>query len=91
MKNTLSMPDMCFGNYNSDSVPCLMAQPNTPQQQPQPGHRPTEEQPSLAVRRKFSEKLFGLFGRIRPARQNSSAERQGEVDGMEAAGGKDGE
>ena len=70
--------DLCVGNYNTDSVPCLMAQPNTPIL---PGQSQSlADQPSLVVRRKFSEKLFGLFGRILP-----SGSRQGSGSGQGAA------
>ena len=60
-----------------------MAQPNTPQQQSKGNNIGNDAQPNLMVKRKISEKLFGLFGRIMPGRQNSGTAEDGEQNGNE--------
>uniref|UniRef100_A0A915MF91 Potassium channel domain-containing protein n=1 Tax=Meloidogyne javanica TaxID=6303 RepID=A0A915MF91_MELJA len=61
--------DVCFGNYHTDSVPSLMAiTPLLPQSSSQiamaNSKKLGERRSSLALKRRFSDKLFfGLFGR----------------------------
>uniref|UniRef100_A0A915NKH5 Uncharacterized protein n=1 Tax=Meloidogyne floridensis TaxID=298350 RepID=A0A915NKH5_9BILA len=61
--------DVCFGNYHTDSVPSLMAiTPLLPQSSSQiamaNSKKMGERRSSLALKRRFSDKLFfGLFGR----------------------------